>query len=283
LRFVEWDFGEVGWGIGKVDDGLGGRVVAPGAYGIEVGEEFGRKFCGESFAVELLGESVGEVLEHCEADEDGVAGCPRDRLVAEDAELDGEVRALNGNRGVDALGIELEPVELIGRERGDGAVGGGANLEDALGAVVGNEAGAEDFSEFSGGMAAEDVHLPEAVLRGDEALCDDEIVERGGVDVRDAVGVALDGDGCGEPGDGEVSVYLREGITQGVACPVASGDEGGDGEDDEKRDGNSDDAEEIAAQSRGEVDFLWRILVGEAVRKQSRIGWNWIVGVHVLL
>jgi hypothetical protein len=204
-------------------------------------------------------------------------------LIAEDTELDREMRALGGDGGVDATGVELEPVQLVGRERSGGAVGGGLDPEGALGAVMRDEAGSEDFGEFTGGVAAEDVHLPEAVLRGDEALCDDEIVERGGVDVRDAVGVALDGDGCGEPGDGEVSVYLREGITQGVACPVASGDEGGDGEDDEKRDGNSDDAEEIAAQSRGEVDFLWRILVGEAVRKQSRIGWNWIVGVHVLL
>jgi hypothetical protein len=34
--------------------------------------------------------------------------------------------------------------------------------------------------------------LPEAVLRGDVALSDEEIVESGGLDVRDAVGVAAD-------------------------------------------------------------------------------------------
>ena len=52
-------------------------------------------------------------------------------------------------------------------------------------------------------MAAEGVHLPEAVLCGDEALGEEEVVERGGAEVGDAVGVALDGDGSGEAGDGE--------------------------------------------------------------------------------
>ena len=39
LGFVEGDFGEVGGRVGEVDDGLRGWVVAPGAYGVEVGEE----------------------------------------------------------------------------------------------------------------------------------------------------------------------------------------------------------------------------------------------------
>ncbi len=59
-------------------------------------------------------------------------------------------------------------------------------------------------------MAAEKVHLPEAVLRGDVALGEDEVFERGGVDVGDAVGVALDGDGGGEAVDGESAVELGE-------------------------------------------------------------------------
>ena len=33
------------------------------------------------------------------------------------------MRALDRNRGVDASCVELEPVQLIERERGDGAVG----------------------------------------------------------------------------------------------------------------------------------------------------------------
>ena len=46
MRFVEWDVGDVGlWG-GEVDLGLGGWVVAPGAYGVEVGYEMWREFGG---------------------------------------------------------------------------------------------------------------------------------------------------------------------------------------------------------------------------------------------
>ena len=66
-------------------------------------------------------------------------------------------------------------------------------------------------------MAAEGVHLPEAVLGGDVALGDDEVVERGGADVGDAVGVALDGDGSGESGDGDGAVELGEGVVHGLA------------------------------------------------------------------
>ena len=116
-------------------------------------------------------------------------------------------------------------MELVGREGGEGAVGGGADLEGALEAVVGDEGWAEDLGEFAGGVAAEDVHLPEAVLCGDVALGDDEVVERGGADVGDAVGVALDGDGSGEAGDGDGAVELGEGVAHGLAGPVARGED----------------------------------------------------------
>ncbi len=112
-------------------------------------------------------------------------------------------------------------MELIGWECGEGAVGGGAELEGALEAVVGEEGWAEDLGEGAGGVATESIHLPEAVLRGDEALGEEEVVERGGADVGNAVGVALDGDGCGEAGDGDGSVELRERVVQGLVDPVA--------------------------------------------------------------
>ena len=41
-----------------------------------------------------------------------------------------------------------------------------------------DEGGAEDLGELAGGVAAEGVHLEEAVLSGDEALGEDEVVER---------------------------------------------------------------------------------------------------------
>ena len=120
-------------------------MVAPGDARVEVGDEVLGETGGEGFAVEFGGEAGGEVLKHGEADEDGVAWGPGRWLIAEEAELEREVGALHGDGGVDSGGVALEEVELIGWERGDGAVGGGADLEGALEAVVGEEAGAEDF------------------------------------------------------------------------------------------------------------------------------------------
>ena len=97
-------------------------------------------------------------------------------MIAEEAELEREVGALEVDGGVDAGGVALEEVELIGGEGGEGSVGGGSDEEGALEAVVGEEAGAEDLGEGAGGVAAEGVHLPEAVLCGDEALGEEEVV-----------------------------------------------------------------------------------------------------------
>jgi hypothetical protein len=206
LGLVEGDVGDVFLWSGEVDRRLTGRMVSPGDYGVEVVDEVWGEFGGEVFAVELGGEAGGEVLEHDEADEEGVAGCPRGWLVAEDAELERQMGALEVDGGVDTGGVALEEVELVGREGGGGAVGGDAQGEGSLEAVVGEERGAEDLGESAGGVAAEGVHLPEAVLCGDEALGEDEVFERGGADVGDAVVVALDGDWGGEAGDGDGTV-----------------------------------------------------------------------------
>ncbi len=113
-------------------------------------------------------------------------------------------------------------------------------------------------------MAAEGVHLPEAVLCGDEALGEEEVVERGGADVGDAVGVALDGDGSGEAGDGDSTIELGEGVAHGLAEPVACGDEADDGEQDDEGDEDDGDAAEDAAAFGLEGLLLWsERLVGD--------------------
>ncbi len=90
LGLVERDVGKLLRG-GEVDGGLSGRVVAPGADGVEIVDKGCGKTRGESFADELGGKAVGEVLEHDEADEEGVARCPWGGGVAEEAELEREV------------------------------------------------------------------------------------------------------------------------------------------------------------------------------------------------
>jgi hypothetical protein len=84
--------------------------------------------------------------------------------------------------------------------------------------------------------------LPEAVLCGDEALGEEEVVECGGAEVGDAVGVAVDGDGSGEAGDGDGAVELGEGVLHGLAEPVAGGEEADDGEEKDEGDEGDDDA-----------------------------------------
>lgn len=247
MGFVERDVGNVFLRRGEIDDGLCGWVVTPGDGGVEIADEVGGKFGGEGFAIEFGGEAGGEVLEHDQADEEGIARRPRGGLVAEKAELEREVGALDIDGGVDAGGVLFEEMKLIGWESGDRAVGGDSELEGALEAVVDEEAGAEDLGESAGGVAAESVHLPEAILRGDEALGEDEVVERGGAEVRDAVRVALDGDGGRKAGNGEGAVELGERVAHGLTEPV-TGDEGTDDDDENGECGeDNDDAAEDAA------------------------------------
>jgi hypothetical protein len=253
LGFVERDFFDGRAGDGEVGLGGGGRVVAPGADGVEVGDKLRGKAGGEGFAGELGGEGVGEVLVHGEGDEEGVTRSPGGRRVVEDAELDGEVRGLVGDGGVDlrvdTLCVDLEEVELVRGELRDGPVGGGTDLQGALEAVVLEHGGAEDFGELAGGVAAESIHLEEAILSGDEALCEDEVVDAGGADVGHAMGVALDGDGSGEAGDGEGAVEPREGGAGGGADPVLGGEEADDGQEDHDGGGDAEDAQQAGGEA----------------------------------
>ena len=92
---------------------------------------------------------------------------------------------------------------------------------------MGDEALAEDFGDLPGDVAAGHVHLPEAVLGGDVALGGEEIVEVGGLDVRDAVLVAADGDFGGKAGSWtEPSIWGREArmacLSQNAPPPTAA-------------------------------------------------------------
>jgi hypothetical protein len=280
LGLVEGNVGNVFLGGCEVDGGLGGCMVTPGAYGIEICNEFRRELGGEGFAVQLLREAGGEVLEENDADGDCVAGCPGSGLVTEEAELDREVCPLGFHGGVDAASVEFEPAHLVGWEDGDGAVNGGSDLEGALQTVVGDHAGAENFGHIAGDVAAKGVHLPKTVLGGDVALGDDEVVERGGADVGNALGVALNGDRSREAGDRKGAVELGKRVVHGLAGPMASGEEGDDREEDKKWDEDGDCFEEEgSATARGGVDELF---VDGAVEESGWFGSFRFVVIHVL-
>ena len=123
--------------------------------GVEVGDELGGSLAVRASRLSFCGKLVVRSWKRTRPTSDGVAGCPGGGLVAEEAELEREVRALGFHGGVDAAGVELEPAHLVGREGGVGAVGGGADLEGALEAVVGDHALAEDLGHVAGDEAAE--------------------------------------------------------------------------------------------------------------------------------
>jgi hypothetical protein len=234
-------------------------MVSPGADGVEVGQEGDGEVGGEGFAVELGGEAGGEILGHDEGDEEGVAGEPGAGVVVEEMEL--YRQDLRGRRAifgagrrayerVDAVGVCLELVKLVRRKEGGGAVSGGPELKVALLAVVRNEGGAEEFGELAGTVTAEGVHLKEAVGSCDVALGEEEVVEVGGVDAGDAMGVAGDGDRGGEAGDGEVAVELGEGGSE-VVAEVDGGGDGGDDEEQEQHGRGDEEASEPEAAGGG--------------------------------
>jgi len=132
LGFVEGDVGNFFLRSGEVDGGSHGRVIAPGDCGIEIGDEVLGETSGEGFAVELGSEAGGEVLVHDEADEERVTRRPWGGLIAKKAELEWEMRALMIDGGVDAGGVTLEVVKLVGGESDGGVLGGRANEEGAL-------------------------------------------------------------------------------------------------------------------------------------------------------
>ncbi len=136
--------------------------------------------------------------------------------------LDGEVLAgLPLQVRVDPVGVGLEVllrlsrellVELLLRDL--------APAEGAQEGVGLDLAGAEHLGEAPGGHVPADVHLPEAVLRMHEALRAEEVVLVVGVELGDAVGVALDLHGPGQPGHLEGAAGLRERGADGVQAPV---------------------------------------------------------------
>jgi hypothetical protein len=210
-------------------------MIAPGSYGIEIAEKLCRQMGGDGLAAELGGEAIGQVLVHDEANEEGVARSPLGGVVAEGLKLEREMVTLQGDGGVDSAGVDLEIVKLIFGDGRYGAVGGGAQLERSLDAVVLEKRRPEDLGELASGVAAEHVHLKEAVLGGDEALCKDEVVERGSANVGHSVGIALNRDRGRDAGYAERAVDLRERCGEEMLNVTARGEEGGEAQDEKDR------------------------------------------------
>jgi hypothetical protein len=86
-------------------------------------------------------------------------------------------------------------------------------------------------------MAAKQVHLEETILGGNKSLGEDEVVEGCGTDVGRAVDIPLNGDGSGEPGNGQSTVDLRKRCFENMLHVASRSEEGRQTED--EQDGNS--------------------------------------------
>jgi hypothetical protein len=138
-----------------------------------------------------------------------------------------------GDVGVDAFdegrddggAVRVVPVEFL--------VEIAAKEEEAIADVAFEFAGAEDFGDGAGGLAAPDFELKEAVARDVVALGEEEVVFVFRVDVGDAPVVLADFDGLSEAG--KLDGFLR-----------GMGGEGGG-----QREAREEEAEEAVARELG--------------------------------
>jgi hypothetical protein len=98
--------------------------------------------------------------------------------------------------------------------------------------------------------------------------------------VGNALRIALDGNRCGEAGDGEGAIELGKVVAHGLMDPMAAGEEGDGGEDEEKREEDSkcfDEEAHAATRLRGR----W-FGVDCAMGERSWFGGFRFVVIHVL-
>ena len=184
---------------------------------------FGADSSGDLRAVEFLFPGFGEGFIHVGTDDERVGGLPGLRLVFEEFEFDGEIPLVLFDEFIDATGVGFHDDARLFVKQGGVAIGGGTKAKKAEMLVNGKSNGAEDFGELTAGDAAEQIHLPQAILRHDVALGFGHVGERGGANVRDAPDVAVDGDLILQPGERGGAVDLRQGTEEKPPGQAATG------------------------------------------------------------
>ena len=171
---------------------------------VQAGRQRGRDLGNERAAQPVDARRIGPVLAiHLRAidlarevqrqpvmpDADDVGGLPARRAVAEQAELLGQQIGLPRREvhvGVDAGHERLGDALGVGGIREPLAIQVAAEQHRARHAVALDVRGPEVLRHLAEPALAPEVHLPQPVARGDEALCGEGVVEPLGVDVRHA-------------------------------------------------------------------------------------------------
>ncbi len=197
--------------LGQVDNLACGWMVAPRSDGIEIRlEPRVVKFLRDALPRELGFEARVERLNHHHADGERVDPRPRLGPVAEERELRWKGIRMLRDEQVHAAGIGVEARAFARWQAGIDALRSVAELEYTLGNIVLNQRGPHDFGKLAIGVAAIGVHLPQAILRRDVALRDEEIFLRGSFDMGNAVRVATDNNWSRESGEMEVAIELGQ-------------------------------------------------------------------------
>ena len=185
-------------------------MIESGVHGEKIFCFFGADAGGDQSAIEFFFPGLSEGFIHVAADGERVGGLPGLRPVLEKFELNGEIVLVLVNEAVDATRVGVHDGARFVVEESGVAFGRWAEAKQTEMLVYGDGRGAEDFRELATGNAAEEIHLPEAVLSHDVALRFRHIGEGSGADMGDAPGVAFDYDLGLQAGKGSGAVQLRE-------------------------------------------------------------------------
>ena len=173
--------GAVGMRLGQVDDFAGGRMIAPGADGVEVRLELAgccslAAICSRASLASQWVSSMSTIIMPMLMESAPVQGCG---LYMKHAKLGRQRVLVLRDVEVHAARIGFKAGAIVRGQVGIDAVGSDCEAEDALRLIVLEQRSAEDLGQFAIGVAAVKIHLPEAILRRDVALGDEHVFLRG--------------------------------------------------------------------------------------------------------
>ena len=166
-----------------------------------VGEELS-DFGGVAFGVHRLASEivlvrVAERLLHHETDENRVLDTPGMGFVAQKRELQREAAGVGFQVVIDAARVGGQHGAVFTGDRPRALLRQPGYAQPAELPVAFQRGGTGDFGKLTGRQSAKRLHLPEAVLGGDEALGEVKVIGRRGADVWNAQFVAFDNDRLG--------------------------------------------------------------------------------------
>ena len=161
-------------------------------------------------ARQLFFPSVRQRLVHIAGDGQCVGGRPGPRLVFQQGKFQRQAVSVLFDKAIDAARVGFHDVARFRVHLREVAFGGAAEAKGAKLLVDGHGIFAEHFGELSARHAAQQVHLPQAILRHHIAFGFHQVLHAGGANVRHAPAVALHGDGLFQAADVRGAIDLRQ-------------------------------------------------------------------------